>query len=297
MLEHFPAPLVYFGIFLIVAAAFVLLCVLLLSAFQSNLEGSLGGNAKFTSVLIVTSHPDDEAMFFIPTIDYLREKEVDVCILCLSSGDADGIGHIRRKELQASADVLGIRRCNVRVADSALLEDGFHQEWNKEDVTVEVTRSILEWAPDVVITFDEYGVSGHPNHQATHRGVVHAMRSKSHHGIQLLLLVSLPLHIKFGGPPLALVTLLFWMASGSGSPGSIAIQTNIGLCWRAMGAHWSQFVWFRRLFVLASTYSFINVLAEPMHGTTIPDRQPSGGARDSLSDDTRIANGTESDVN
>jgi hypothetical protein len=37
-------------------------------------------------VLLVTAHPDDEAMFFVPTITALRASDADVVLLCLSTG-------------------------------------------------------------------------------------------------------------------------------------------------------------------------------------------------------------------
>lgn len=42
-------------------------------------------NANVTA-LIVTAHPDDECMFFAPTIIRLRELNVSVHLLCLSEG-------------------------------------------------------------------------------------------------------------------------------------------------------------------------------------------------------------------
>jgi hypothetical protein len=42
--------------------------------------------SKLTSVLIVIAHPDDECMFFSPTIIQLVKQHIPVFILCLSSG-------------------------------------------------------------------------------------------------------------------------------------------------------------------------------------------------------------------
>jgi N-acetylglucosaminylphosphatidylinositol deacetylase len=84
-------------------------------------------------ILLLIAHPDDEAMFFAPTLRALTrpERENHVKILCLSSGshlprtppaiestcpltepsgDADGLGHIRKKELVKSGLQLGLRR-------------------------------------------------------------------------------------------------------------------------------------------------------------------------------------------
>lgn len=44
--------------------------------------------------------------FFVPTILELR-KHNNLFLLCLSNGDADGLGRIREKELEDSAKNLG----------------------------------------------------------------------------------------------------------------------------------------------------------------------------------------------
>ena len=37
-------------------------------------------------VLLITAHPDDECMFFAPTIISLTQNDVEVFLLCLSEG-------------------------------------------------------------------------------------------------------------------------------------------------------------------------------------------------------------------
>ena len=54
------------------------------------------------NILYVIAHPDDEAMFFVPSITQLRTTN-DLYLLCLSNGNFDGLGKIREKELHASA--------------------------------------------------------------------------------------------------------------------------------------------------------------------------------------------------
>lgn len=47
-------------------------------------------NTTFTKVkeaLLVIAHPDDECMFFAPTIIGLQERGIKVNILCLSTGE------------------------------------------------------------------------------------------------------------------------------------------------------------------------------------------------------------------
>lgn len=94
-------------------------------------------------VLLLTAHPDDECMFFAPTLltlskdvsekstspDMLErdgrelglETSADVYSLCLSSGDADGLGETRKRELNGSLDVLGVPPSRRRVLDEPLV--------------------------------------------------------------------------------------------------------------------------------------------------------------------------------
>lgn len=62
-------------------------------------------------VCLLIAHPDDEAMFFAPAVLSLTRPASgnSVRILCLSTGDADGLGDTRRRELRKSARLLGVR--------------------------------------------------------------------------------------------------------------------------------------------------------------------------------------------
>ena len=64
------------------------------------------------NILYVIAHPDDEAMFFAPSIVSLRATN-NLHLLCLSTGNADGLGRTREKELQASAKWLGFQSATV----------------------------------------------------------------------------------------------------------------------------------------------------------------------------------------
>lgn len=67
--------------------------------------------------LIVTAHPDDECMFFAPTILSLQASGIRVGLLCLSNGNADRKGQLRQDELRRSCRLLGID--DVEVLDHA----------------------------------------------------------------------------------------------------------------------------------------------------------------------------------
>lgn len=50
-------------------------------------------------ILLVIAHPDDESMFFLPTLLALRRAHLALYLLCLSTGNAYGKGCVRSKEL------------------------------------------------------------------------------------------------------------------------------------------------------------------------------------------------------
>lgn len=73
------------------------------------------------TTLLITAHPDDECMFFAPTIIHLLSLDQKLILLCLSegtpphppscnilSGDYYGSGPTRKKELYEACKVLGL---------------------------------------------------------------------------------------------------------------------------------------------------------------------------------------------
>ena len=80
--------------FWIIAAA-VTVCSLLYVIFFGTKKSRAGDStgtaindihAKKKVVLVLTAHPDDECMFFAPTILGLRKKRIEVNLLCMTSG-------------------------------------------------------------------------------------------------------------------------------------------------------------------------------------------------------------------
>ena len=101
-------PITMFSVSLYV----LLLSIILAFLFNSNeLFSTTELAVKSQNILLVTAHPDDEAMFFAPTILSLsRKPSLGFFHLCLSSGNADGLGVTRKAELTNSLDVFGIHR-------------------------------------------------------------------------------------------------------------------------------------------------------------------------------------------
>ena len=105
-----------FAIAAILALFLSLLARVVYNPATNNVELILG-KSQTARVLLLTAHPDDECLFFAPTVSSLLAqpsalgasgRAIELYSLCLSSGDADGLGHVRAGELARSLDVLGI---------------------------------------------------------------------------------------------------------------------------------------------------------------------------------------------
>ena len=165
--------------------------------------------------LLVTAHPDDESMFFIPTLRslllyYKKDDSNDerisqkpkIHLLCLSNGDYRDVsdGPVRTKELYKACSLIGIDSSSKSsdatsiVVQDNRLKDGPNEVWNSDliaDIVLEHLQKVLcstqKQQPPTrqqinvnIITFDQGGVSGHPNHVDVFRGINHFLHEKCH---------------------------------------------------------------------------------------------------------------------
>ncbi|TVU16617.1 hypothetical protein EJB05_40190 [Eragrostis curvula] len=268
----------------------------------------LRDDRRSRNVLLVVAHPDDESMFFAPTIFFLKSKGHNIHILCMSQGNADGLGHTRKDELYYACDTFKIPRKQVKVLDHPKLQDGFHEKWDHGLLAGLTMEQVQLWDIDTILTFDSYGVSGHPNHQDVHHGICKYLQENGQGNIEAWELVSL-LHEILGPPSLDFLVRLIrsrfivernrqciaflnfsmlslvkgidlaslnilrkysgpvdiWLSSlisssTSKRPMYTLINSSPSRSYQAMAAHKSQWVWYRRLFVMFSSYTYINIL-------------------------------------
>jgi N-acetylglucosaminylphosphatidylinositol deacetylase len=137
-----------------------------------------------------------------------------------------------------------------------------------------------------VVTFDEGGVSGHPNHMALARAVSSLVRPTGEEiplppAVKIWALETTNIIRKYVGPLDILASVLVWLwlwlsesvrrrtgaTDYEGNSRSIndfrlCLNVSPGLTFRAMLAYASQFVWYRRLFIVFSRYTYVNTLRE-----------------------------------
>ena len=256
LLEVTQFPLAW--VYLALVNLFIIVYIRRLRRDESSPENQALNSKK--KVLFVTAHPDDEAMFFVPTIAGLRKLGYTLHLLCLSNGNADGKGKTREAELARACQVLGFEA--VQVVDDPKLPDGLQNYWELTDIQRHLSHQLQQHTYNGIITFDASGVSGHLNHISVHQAVKAFRKQEASKSLKIFVLDSVSLPRKFIGLLDAVFSLLQEV---------VFVHNRFWLNWRAMWAHKSQFVWFRCLFLVFSRYVYINTLTEMKYPNLLPE--------------------------
>jgi len=152
--------------------------------------------AKEKQVLVIFPHPDDEAFGVSGTISTYIKMDVPVTYACLTLGEMgrnlgnppfatrETLPQVRKKELQSAAKAMGLT--DLRMMG---LRDKTIEFEDDEDMVNLVEDLINELKPSLIISFYP-GYSVHPDHEATARAVVRAVRRISEAGRPKLYLVA-----------------------------------------------------------------------------------------------------------
>jgi len=225
-----------------ILALFITAIIITSSLFIANRPHSL---PKGRTALII-AHPDDEVMFFYPTLLHMPKNSVR--LLCVTTGNADKLGAKRSQELHASCDAMpSIFLCDVRDA----FPDGMDQHWDISECSRLINDFFLKHEITDVLTFDENGISNHPNHCEVY-AAVHQALSEYKAPISAYFLRTISFWRKYLG-----VSAVFFDAMMESSPCTV---TNSNPFWtlRALTRHWSQMVWYRWFWCFVSRYSYSN---------------------------------------
>ncbi|KAH0865292.1 hypothetical protein HID58_082503 [Brassica napus] len=240
--------------------AFYCLLVVLQNLMISHCLGLSGETHHKINVLFVIAHPDDESIFFSPTINYLTANAYNIHILCLSTGNMPcHIFYTKLYDQHKSFlchDIIACKMSCIRLVQYSGL-DGFGQVWSHDLLTEIISEEVISHDIHTIMTFDSYGVSGHCNHRDVHRGVVKFLQTNSERNIKAWQLVSLNTFRKYCGP----IDIWLSILSAKRHRSKVIIINEQPLkSYEAMAQHLSQWVWFRKLFVSFSSYTYTNTL-------------------------------------
>jgi N-acetyl-1-D-myo-inositol-2-amino-2-deoxy-alpha-D-glucopyranoside deacetylase len=160
-------------------------------------------------MLLVHAHPDDEAIPTGVTMAKYADAGVAITLVTctlgeegevvapelahLASGAEDALGEHRMRELHEACELLGVSDVRLlggpgRWRDSGMMGEATNDDprsfWQADmrEAVGELVKVIREVRPQVVITYDENGAYGHPDHIQAHRVTKHAFRAAAHVG-------------------------------------------------------------------------------------------------------------------
>ena len=150
-------------------------------------------------LMAVHAHPDDESSKGAATMARYVREGVDVLVCTLTGGERGDILNkamdrpeiradlpgIRRAEMEAARDILGVRQQFLGFVDSGLpegdplppLPDGCFALQPLEIAARPLVQAVREFRPHVILTYDENGGYPHPDHIMTHRVSVEAFEA------------------------------------------------------------------------------------------------------------------------
>jgi len=149
-------------------------------------------NDRPLTLMAVHAHPDDEATGTGGVLArYAQEGVRTVLVTCTDGGCGDGPGGVkpgdpghdrravaamRAEELEASCEVLKISHLEtLGYADSGMMgwaaNDAPGSFWRTpvEEAAARLAELLRRYRPDVVVTYDENGFYGHPDHIQANR--------------------------------------------------------------------------------------------------------------------------------
>ncbi|OAA62773.1 N-acetylglucosaminyl phosphatidylinositol deacetylase [Niveomyces insectorum RCEF 264] len=253
------------------------------------------------NLMIVTAHPDDECLFFAPSILGVLDRShhaVQGALLSISTGNNEGLGELRTKELVNSCAALGINSARCFALDHPQLQDNPRAWWDTELVASLVRDHVQKWEIDVIITFDAGGVSGHINHRAVSAAVSHYVNTDPT-APEAYMVVTVPLWRKYtflGDLPLTalrfgwrIAAALVWparpqtadVAASASASAPVAGSALVANTWHryqitrtAFRQHGSQYSWDRHLYMVLSRYVWFNDLERARKSWAVPKKSP-----------------------
>lgn len=124
-------------------------------------------------VVGIFAHPDDEAFGPAGTLTQFAQEGYNVSLICVTNGDSKpefrkgkykkdvsiDLTEVRKQELLASADILGIENVYfLNYPDGMLCNNLYH------DIAKKIEELLAPLEPKILMTFEPRGLTGHIDH-------------------------------------------------------------------------------------------------------------------------------------
>ncbi|HYK67996.1 MAG TPA: mycothiol conjugate amidase Mca [Streptosporangiaceae bacterium] len=149
--------------------------------------------------MAVHAHPDDESSKGAATMARYVREGVDVLVCTLTGGERgdilnpamelpgirDNLPAVRRAEMEAAREILGVQQRFLGFIDSGLpegdplppLPEGCFAVEPLERAAAPLVQAVREFRPHVLLTYDENGGYPHPDHVKCHQVSVEAFEA------------------------------------------------------------------------------------------------------------------------
>ena len=150
-------------------------------------------------LMAVHAHPDDESSKGAATMARYVREGVDVLVCTLTGGERgdilnpamelpgirDNLPAVRRAEMEAAREILGVQQRFLGFIDSGLpegdplppLPEGCFAVEPLERAVAPLVQAVREFRPHVLLTYDENGGYPHPDHVKCHQVSVEAFEA------------------------------------------------------------------------------------------------------------------------
>lgn len=156
------------------------------------------GTRSGLRLLAVHAHPDDEASKGAATAARYAAEGADVLVVTCTGGERGSVlnpgyphapatleemAAVRRAEMAAAADALGVRQHWLGFVDSGLpaegepIPDGSFALLPLEEAAAPLVQLVRDFRPHVVTTYDPTGGYPHPDHVMCHKVAVEAFHA------------------------------------------------------------------------------------------------------------------------
>lgn len=237
-------------------------------------------NRNRYSLLLVVAHPDDECLFFSPTLRVLQTRyHLNLNLIVFSRGNHVGLGETRARELLGSCQMFNIPQERCVSLDLANIQDNPKVWWPEEQLLPIIEEYVKKWSIDVLVSFDNGGISGHLNHRAVASAVRLFAQNQTNTMIKFSYeLKSVSLLRKYSSIldfywiflsslPRLFHALLYTIDPFNFIPSLdqsyillLSTPNDYMASRAAFASHQSQYGWDRHLYLLASRYMLVNEL-------------------------------------
>lgn len=155
---------------------------------------------SFERLLAVFAHPDDEAFTSGGIFAALRERGIEITLLCATRGEEgeirvpglatrENLGEVREGELRRAMAAVGVEDVQLLdYRDSGMIGTPQNDDPRalmrapEAEVTARLAEVIRELRPGVVVTFGPDGFYGHPDHLVMFRATTAAVLGEGEGG-------------------------------------------------------------------------------------------------------------------